>query len=502
MVDKLLRLLLFTVLLLVFSRVSLHAQHRFGVTWDIPENSQAAVEQLRKFYKMGISVIEIKEQPGPVVWEEVGKLNLQVYGNLNIQFPITHTFAAPDSLFINKIETRASVFLSQPSVQAIGLFEFGPIHNSEFIHAVGPFIDQIKKAGNVEIYFISSRDIPIADKIADFFIYHQHITARNIESFELPDGDAINGYRFSVSSDLKNFFKPFSRFLKVASDQPQKTIFLDSAWLFSMAEEYPQLEQTLNSLINESKAVFPSPDEPLPENNQSSVPILILLLMWAATALVYGSNPLYRKSLFRYFIGHKFFVKDIFARHIRSPLPAIIIIFQNAVLLATGVFVAFSALFSSLGEKAFYYHFSTLSIFESGSFSLLIWTFFVVLAISLISILWLHIFLRNLSSITQIATIYAWPLQINLIVITIVISIFASGGSPTLMAGFTLIAFLIFLVSFNFTSADAARFLKTKSKLYFLITSGLYLVTIGALTGWLLTRESFWDIISLSLSLK
>ncbi|HET6528614.1 MAG TPA: hypothetical protein VFG39_07665 [Balneolaceae bacterium] len=497
---KLHRFLFLTAFLLAVSHIPLQAQHSFGVIWDIPENPQTAINQLRQFQKMGITAIEVKELPLPVVWEQINQSGLKVYGNLNIQFPLAQTFAEPDSLFIQKIERRASAYLSQPSVQALGLFEFGPVPKSEFINAVEPFVNQLKQLSDVKIYFVSSRISSQADNLTDFIIYFEHITPKNIHSFSLPASPVIAGYQFSVSADLTDFFAPFYAFLKATPAGPQKTIFIDSDWLFSILDKYPDFDQKLHAFATESDAVFPIPDETLPRQNDTSVPILVLLSVWGMMALLYSSDPIYRRSLFRYFTGHKFFVKDIFDRHLRSPWPAIIITLQNALLLAAGTFATFEALFSPLGEAAFYHHFPALSILGEGPFSLFTWAFFAALALSFLAITWLSVFHKNLNSITQTATLFAWPLQLNIILITIALVIFAAQGGGFLVFIFNLMAFLVFLFAFILTSFDASRFSK-KPKLYILGTSGLYLILWGALITWALTQKIFWDVISLSLSL-
>src|SRR5699024_9379857 len=107
----------------------------------------------------------------------------------------------------------------------------------------------------------------------------------------------------------------------------------------------------------EANAVFTIPEEKLPPQSNTAVPILILLSVWGIIAFLYSSDPIYRRSLFRYFTGHKFFVKDVFDRHLRSPWPAIAINLQNALLLGVGSFTLFSVLFSPLGKTAFFHFF-------------------------------------------------------------------------------------------------------------------------------------------------
>lgn len=467
--------------------------------WEIPENPQTALADLERFHEIGLSILEIKESPLPIVWEQIHELGFSVYGNLSIEFPITQTFEEPDSLFIEQIEKRAANFLAQASVQGLGLFEFGSIHRDDFLNAAQPFINQLRNAG-AKIYFVSGRTLPPALELADFIIYQKHLTPRNLNSFSLPTDPAIQGYRLSVSPDLKGLFIPFNRFLNETPSD--RIIFLDSEWLFVMLDKYPHFKNTLLSLSREQNAVFPVPDETVPEQNRTTIPILVLLIAWGLTAILYSSNPLYRKSLFRYFSGHKFFIKDIFDRHIRSPWPAFIIIFQNGLLISTSVFCVFSIFFSPMGQNAFYHYFPALALLGRGPLSLFCWTFMIVLAFSAVSIIWLFSLHKRLNSITQIATIYAWPLQVNIVLVTAAIALFASGGNESILALLSLFALLIFLLSFIFTSFDAARFIYGKPKLYLIGTTGIYIILIGALIAWLLTQDDLRNVMDLALRLK
>lgn len=491
------RSLILTIFVVLFCS-PLQAQRTFGVEWDIPDDQAAATQQLQQFRDMGISFIEISEEPSPAIWNEIDESGLNVYGTLGIRFPVAETFANADSALLNRIQTKASTYLSQRSVTAIGLFEHGAVGDSTFRNATRPFIDELKNTGNADIYFTGNRTPSTDSFFVDFLVLE---TQGPINSYTLPDQAGIGAFKYSPPGYLFEYLKPFKQFLDITSDTPEKPIFIKSNWLFSLTEKYPQFTTTLASLSTESEAIFPLPHETLPDQKASSFPIILLLIVWGTVALHYNSNPLYRKSLFRYFVGHKFFIEDIFQRHIRSANTAFIIIFQNIIIVAASVFATFSAVWSPLGMDAFFYYFPSLGIFGNSPISLLVWTCLGILVFSFVCILWLFLFHKRINSITQITTIYAWPLQTNFIVGTICLTLFASASSKILIIVFCLLTILVTLLSFVFTSVDATKYLTKKKQLYLFGTSGIYLILLAVLLGWAVTNQYLRNIINLTLSL-
>jgi len=227
----------------------------------------------------------------------------------------------------------------------------------------------------------------------------------------------------------------------------------------------------------------------------------MLLVIWASVALYYSSSPLYRKSLFRYFNAHKFFIDDIFQRHIRSASPAIILIFQNAILLAAALFACVMSAVTPLGLDALFHHFPVLTIFGKGIFSLTFWIVPLSLLLASLSITWLYISHKRINSFTQIATIYAWPLQLNLLVTTVVVVLYASGGPLWLISLTGITALLVQLLSFIIASFDTARFLPSHTILYLFTTSGLYFMIATALIIWGLLTPELIDAMTLTISL-
>lgn len=467
----------------------------------MPENQKSAIKQLQQYQELGISIIEIQSPLPPAVWQEINRLEFEIYGNIGIQFPVTTTFSDPDSSLINTIQNKASAYLSQPSVTAINLFEYGAVHKSSFMKALQPIANQLKTQQQVELYFTSRRLVTKHNLFSEFIMWDVWVTPRNINTLSIPQNSTLGGFVFSPSEDLYGYLIPFKKFLETTSSASEMPIFVHQDWLLSILEKHPDFSKTLRSITSKSDAAFPLPKESLPDRKTSVLPILVLLFIWGSIAFHYNSSPLYRKSLFRYFTAHKFFIEDIYQRHIRSSLPALLIILQNVFLLSACIFATYSTILSPLGRKAINYHLPFLFTFGNSPYSIFILFILIILTISLISILWLYLGHKKINSLTQTATIYAWPQQLNIILGTLVITFFSANASSSLILIFTLLAVLTFIISFLLASIDTNLFTKSKI-LHQIKTSGLYLAAWGTLIAWILTNEQLVDIINLSLTLK
>lgn len=467
----------------------------------MPENQEAAIDQLERYSKLGISIIEVQTPLTPAVWKELDRLGFEVYGNLGIQFPTTLTFTNPDSSLIRSIEARGSAYLSRPLVSAINLFEYGAIHRPSFQEVVQRIAEQLKSQRQINLYFTDRRFIEDDIQLSDFILWEIFITPDNLDTFSVPQSSDIGGYLFSPSEKLADYLTPFKNFLEQTSHASEKPIFIHQNWLDTILEKHSNFSEILRSVSSKAETVFPLPKESIPDSRAPVLPILLLLIVWGSVAWHFNSSPLYRKSLFRYFTAHKFFIDDIYQRHIRSSLPALLIILQNVLLLSVCIMITCLALLSPLGEEALLYHFPILSTFGNTLISVFIWAVLLTLLISFVSILWLYLAHKRIKSITQTATIYAWPQHINILLGTIVITLFAAGSGNTFIVIFTALAAIIFMLSFIFASLDTARYARSKI-MHQVKTSGLYLILWGGLLGWILTNEQWIEIINLSLKLR
>ncbi len=499
MITSKIRFLFVALLLLGISHTSLYGQQRLGVAWNIPGDMDSAQTQLQQFHELGISVLETDRPPSSEVWNIIDSLEFVVYGNLDINFPITQTFSEPDSNLVKHIENSVSNYLSHASVKAIGLFNYGNIREPKFWEAVSPFADRINQVQNLAVYYKTDAPPEIDISSFSFPIINVSVTPKNYNSLAISLEETNRNYQYNPSAELRSLLKPFKNFISSVGPSENSTIFMRSGWVLMMIKNHPEFSAILQSLSSDSKPIFPLPNEKIPAPDTTSLPMILLLLIWGTVALHYNTSPLYRKSLFRYFTAHKFFIDDIFKRLIRSPLPALIIIMQNTLLISTSVYVLFISFISPMGHQAFFHHFTGLDIAGGHPFSIFIWTFIIVLALCLISMIWLYFSHEKIRSFTQIATLYAWPLQLNFLFCTAVITFFSTSGAMYITL-FTAISLLLLLLSYIFTALDISRFARFKGKHLFK-TVVPYTVIIAGLFVWLFTNNQWLEALTLALNL-
>lgn len=498
--NKFSRFVLPGILLFVLTFTSVQAQRTLGVSWNLPEDETEAFQQLQQFQDMGISVLELQALPSEAIWKAINNSNLTVYGDLGIKFPTAHTFTDADSTFKRQIHQKVTAFTAQPAVIALKLFSYGAVHQPDFNQATAAFFAGFQQAQEIPTYYTDSRMGIQIEPAADFFIYDIR-PSQNPLMRSLPDS-STQGYYYHPSGDYKELLTPLKQIVQEIAAHPQAPLFLDSDWLLSMVEQHPRLEATLCSLASDADPVFPVPDESWPTQGQSALPIIVLLLVWGVLAYHYNMSPLYRKSLFRYFTGHRFFLSDIFHQHIRSSIPALVIIFQHALLIAAVFYTVSISSWSGLGLQSVRYHFPGLFFISGTAYDIFITTSGAALIFSLISVLWLYLSHKSLRSLKQIMTLFAWPLQINFLLGTFAIAMYVSGGSAAIITLTTSVMVVVCLGSFIITARDATQSLAVDQLRYMSLTAGLYLIVLAALAVWIWQfNDPFWQVIDLSLEL-
>ncbi len=490
--------------MLLATTPDIKAQRQLALQWEIPQDQDEAVRQLKRFREIGFTILEIDQVPSGEIWNQIENSGFTVYGAVPIRFPTIQTFAKPDSQLISTIEQYANSYLKQPSVTAVRFFEYGQITEPEFLEAIRPYVQQVKNSSenDITVYAKTARLQSIALPPLDTYIYELQVQADNFDQLTIPEPtDRISGFYYNPSGQVDDLVTPFKNIIEATSAHKDVPVFLNSQWLLQILGHYPSFANTLTSISSESDPIFPLPDETIPEPEQSTTIPLILLLVWGSFALHYSGSPLYRKSLFRYFTSHSFFVDDIYRRHIRSVLPAFIILMQNALLIAICIYAVFDTLFTPLGQDALFYHLKWFTFYGYSSLSIFLLAFSITVTLSFLLILWLYFSNKSLTNISQVATLYSWPLQLNLIITTILVPVYISDGNAFTITLLSLFAIVIFLSSFVFASADTVRFMRSKKGLFLFGTAGIYiaLLTLGVIS--LAVSDYFNEVIFLALSL-
>ncbi len=482
-----------------------NAQRSISVSWDMPENYPEARSQLNTLKNLGVSTIEINTLPGDRTWSAIDTLGFRVYGRIPVSFPLVSTVSEPDSALVNLIREYVTAYAAQASVSAIGLFQYGAVHKAAFDTSLQPFIRQIRETFEGSLYYttVRSRPAPV-DDLFDFKMLENRIAERFINEAEFTLADTIagpiGGYLYAPENNFKNYLKPFKDFLDRVPEK-ESTVFVHSNWLFNMLEKHPELRNTITLYNSESEFVFPVPNEDVTDGANHSLIVLLLVLIWGLFAVNYHLSPVYRKSLVRYFNSHIFFVEDVMNRHIRSVGPAVIILIQNILLAGICSYSLGTMLFSPLGYEAIFHHYPFLLLFGNPPLTFFLAGCLFALILTLISIIWLRISNMSVSQTRQVVNLYALPLQINFLVVTLMAALLATGNRPVLLVLLALLFALIHISAFIIAAIDTSRYLKKQKVLFYTLSIALYCVIWIGSGIWLLSSR-LPEVIQLALSLS
>jgi len=454
------------------------SQLRTGVRWTEPNAIEQALDELRYFDLMNISYIEIEGQPSQALLNSLVNFDFEVVLFSEFRF-LTARDLSQDTQLVRDIGAWVQIYSNAPAVDGFSLFSDSHTASEVFNSLASQLFDRLSAIADKSIGFHFTGDSAAA--IADFRIYD--IVAQNY--VKLPSATVY--YRDQT-------FDPgdAARINSILSLSP-KLLIADAAWLAEAAAAQPQLA-TAYSLL-------PSEDIRLPESRPSppaqppNWPVLGLIFIWVSLALHYRYQPNYRNQLMRYFTANSFFLDDVLAYRIRGSAPPLVILLQHIIAAGLLFFVCSKAAFSPTGLEAFFHHYPGLS-FTGVSYA----TFFMMgigtaVLLHLTALLWLHLTNPELQHISQSLTIYAWPLHLNLLLITLVTALFVSGQTGFIFIVLTVLFVLIWFNAFNLAAWQSERVMSKHKALHFLGTVVLHVVSAG-ISIWLLL--AFTDVVAVS----
>lgn len=496
------RRILLTILLSVLAFAPAEAQRLIGVQWDLPGELAEAGRQLRTFDRLGIDIVEIDRPPPPPMWDSLRRAGMEVWAVVPVRYPTYRTFAEPDSLFLSTLEGHLQRYLSREEVGAIRLFAWGAVHDPRFIEALSPYTEQIRELFAGGIYYLDSASRQAGGKdILDFAMRTISVRpgwTRN-QPPDIPEGAGAWLYR--PSPEMSPLLGPLKQVLDATADSPETPLFLPSNWLLENIDRYPSLAETLRMYAAEEQAVFPLPEESYPLEDQVGLGVLMLFLLWGSVALNYSLSPLYRRSAGRFFTSHRFYVNDVLHRHVRAPGQGVVMLVQHSLLSGILLYTLGRFLFSPAGMNALTHHLPAAELFGSPYLSLFCWGFLLSLVVELVSILWLLVVNRRIDYFSQVTNLYNWPLQLNLVTVTVLFALLIAGGAAGWAVSFLLgIYGVVLFGSFLLTAYDTSG-LVPKRFVFLLSTAGLYLLLLAGLTVWIVSYTDFPTVLSLALNL-
>lgn len=491
---------IFCFFLLILPRSS-PAQRTFGVAWDIPGDANEARQQLDRFEELKITYLELDQIVSEELWAEIKKRDFNVYIQIPVKYPVVETFSEADSSLVRTYQ-RFLTHYGRRQVAGIGAFAYGQTNNPSFADAVAPFTEQISSSLSLPIYFKawSSMDQAI-NALFDFTIAKINVS----QDFQSKPDSTLNSsevYLYHPEASLEGNIAPLKWFFQRTSINPSATLFFDSDWLLQFVNEHKSAERILIEQATYQDAVFPLPQENLPSKKAHSVIVLILLIVWGTVALTYSFIPTYRRSLFRFFFSHKFFIEDVMNRHIRSLIPSFILLVQHSILGGIFLYSVASIFFSTTGLNVIYHYFPMLALLGTSYFSFFFLGIIFTILFQFVSLGWLYFANRSVGYLSQIAILYSWPFHINLVITTIIVTLLMAGTYFYVLATCLILFVVILLLDFPVTAYDTGQDVKEYKWLYAVGTLGVYTLLLAIVLLTVFTNNYLLHILDLAIAIS
>jgi hypothetical protein len=476
------RILQFLLLLLIWLPFSLQASdfqdnrigHRLGVYFSEQEQASITSDQLSQLKDLGVSIIEIEGAAPPGWTDFVRNSDIYLLVRQNRAFVDTHELQTNHSLYIQQYISLIQFYLNEigERAAAFGLFHYPYDKHSSGNRLLNLYVQEISAATGTDILLYYRSAYPDLEEYPGSFSFRStRLTGR--ESGVLPTQAIHFAPADTTLGTIRDMISIFQRSLETE----QSIILLPYSWLMDSISRFELLEETLKAYTREERVLIalPSiPEEPLSVN---WVVVLVIVLL-GSYAILYHKNPAYQKSLFRYFVMHKFFTEDLFEHRIRSSVPGTVLFFQHGILGGLCAFIVSSFYITQLGMEAMFHHFPVISLFGSEPYGFFIFGMIITLLIQAASIGWIQL-LNKKTRLYQVATLYCWPLQINMVTVLLMTTMYLTASSGIWIAVFSILFVAIWFVGFNVAALGVARYLKNYRIIYIIFTVGIHVLLLS-----------------------
>ncbi|MDZ7690072.1 MAG: hypothetical protein U5K69_02770 [Balneolaceae bacterium] len=469
--------------------------------WDVPERNSEAARELDTFESLNIRYLELRNIVSDDIWEEIQERDFQVYVQVPVRYPVVQTFVEDDSSLVALYQQFLNGYTGR-NIEAIGAFAYGQTNEQDFNQAAAPFASQLNSGLPVPIYFKDWNLNPQpTDSLFDFKISKVNVN-REFDSVGTTSFTSAHAFIYNPDKSIAQKVAPLKWFFEKTAVNQEAILFFDSNWLLQFIERHQATGKTIAEHAVYQDAVFPLPNEQISDRAPHSLLVLILLAVWGMLALSYSFVPMYRHSLFRFFLSHQFFIEDVMKRHIRAIFPSLIVLIQHAVLGGIFLYCLIYSFISPQGLEVLHSYVPFLTFWGSGYYSFFLIGSLATLVFELISLLWLYIANKRIGYLSQISILYSWPFHLNLLITTIIVTMMMASINVYIISIFLALFFLVLLIDFPITAYDAGKKISKGKFLYALSTLGLYSLLVATAFFMVFTNSYLLNILELAITIS
>lgn len=438
----------------------------------------------------GISWVMVQERLSASQLQYLDQAGISLYVSVPASYYTPSRLRTGHAHYTRKAEELLSHYAYNESVKGFGLLAFSNWH----IDAIPTRIIQ-QAAGSLpgrRVFAIDTRSLS-AESLRPMQSVLLYADQANRLDANLPDRVSLAGILYKPTSQVVSV-RDVQELLAILNDHRELPVFFERTW-FAHNSAHSSADSGFNEPytrdLSRITAFYAGTDQGRlanpprqPDRGIANVPLLMLLVFWIVFGLYYRINPMYRKSVIRFFANYHFFVIDVLERRIRLPVEAIVTIVLTSLL---GGIMGYSVASLALDEVARQAMALYLPLFPAQWSSLFAWFWYVFVFSLLVQMLltgWITLANYRHGQFLQIATLYSWPQHLNIIHVTVGIRLLHSFPSGILASIMVLLYFGIVLGTFFVTAYNMRRIQHT-SALYMATTYALFVVVLTGVALWL-----------------
>lgn len=440
-------------------------------------------QQIPLYNRLGIEAFELPHPIETALLDSLAKTTFQVMVRRSEQFLTTTDLRANQEVEKEAIQRLIDRYAPYDQVNAVGLYSYSQSYSPAFKEALEELASTQWSTNNVRYYEITTNP---NSSLAPIY----HLTDKPISVIDE-----------STSAFFSAPFSPqdFSLLIQVMEKDPVLVLF-DQNWLENALETNPEVLSAMEAYALGEPFVLPLPNIPT-ETPPFNWPVFVFLLLWILVGIHMITVPTYRYLLLRYFTFHRFFVDDIMRYRERSAASGVFLIIQHSLFTGLLGYLLSATFISETGLSALFHHFPLLGIFGTSYFSLFAVSVLIAVFVQLIELLWLYLPSKSMRHFSQTLSLYTWMFHLDFLVVSIMLILYLTHSSPTMIFILGIIFILIWITTFVLTAIDSAKYLMKGKVGYVTNTAGLNVLITLLLFSALFAFPSIVDVISLAITL-
>jgi hypothetical protein len=473
-----------TLVLLAIPLQDTLGNRQFGLFYEASGTGHLTYEEVAHLEKAGIQWLLVEEE-----LSEQQRIMLPPDFSLLVMipeyFPIPIRLTDEKYRYRERVESLMRHYRDDVLVAGFGLFAYGTWQRG----LLPDRLEQLARPNLADRFLFTLDARPLSGQELHPF-NRVLIMTRSASQLErqLEHNPALAGVLYAPK-DPELDLRDFQAAMQLLESHREVPFFFHRNWFFANSNQTDLENKHDLSLITrlfhevpDARLANPPPPD---KDYQANISIFLLFFFWVLFAAWFRINPIYRRSVTRFFLNYDFFVNDVLMRRIRFSSDAGAVFLLSCLLAGIMGFSIAELYLDPVARQALLHYTPVMGAGWDHPFIFFILFFFVMALLLAVKIVWLYIANSQHAHVSQIATFLLWPQHLNILVVSsgiIFLHSFPAAFIVVIMTGM----FLTVTVLSFFTSAYNMRQIHPTSSLYMATTYALFVLVATSIVSWLI----------------